>query len=183
MSLIHEQQIKEDTVIQVCRLMAVAARTAPKARGNDNLEIAILQGETIVQLSNKMEEISTAMQMPFFSRDAANLLLSQAVLLIGVKINTTGLNFCGYCGMETCENKQKFGNVPCAFNLIDLGIAAGSAATDTAEPVAAAHHIDNRVMFSAGKAALELGLMSENIRDIVAIPLSVQGKSPFFDRK
>ena len=60
----------------------------------------------------------------------------------------------------------------------DLGIAIGSAVS-----VAAAHHVDNRVMFSAGKAALNLKLFDDSQVCIAyGIPLSVSGKSPFFDR-
>ena len=59
----------------------------------------------------------------------------------------------------------------------DLGIAIGSAAH-----VASAHHVDSRVMFSAGRAALNLKLFPAEVTIAYAIPLSVSGKSPFFDR-
>ncbi|MEG2083264.1 MAG: ferredoxin domain-containing protein, partial [Oscillospiraceae bacterium] len=49
--------------------------------------------------------------------------------------------------------------------------------------VASSAHVDNRIMFSAGRAALEMGLFEKKIKIIMAIPLSVTGKSPFFDRK
>ena len=66
----------------------------------------------------------------------------------------------------------------CIFPAHDLGIAVGSAAG-----IAAHHHVDNRVMFSAGVAALRLGLMGEGVKIAFGLPLSVTGKSPFFDRK
>jgi uncharacterized ferredoxin-like protein len=37
-------------------------------------------------------------------------------------------------------------------------------------------------MYSAGKAALSLGLFSAGVKIALAIPLSVSGKNPFFDR-
>jgi uncharacterized ferredoxin-like protein len=43
--------------------------------------------------------------------------------------------------------------------------------------------VDNRVMFSIGMAARELGLLGPEVRIIYGIPLSVQSKNPFFDRK
>jgi len=43
------------------------------------------------------------------------------------------------------------------------------------------HRIDNRIMFTIGKAASTLGMMPE-CKVIMGIPLSVSGKSPFFDR-
>ena len=60
--------------------------------------------------------------------------------------------------------------------MIDLGIAVGSAVS-----VAADMRIDNRVMFSVGKAAQSMKLLGECTR-IMGIPLSVSGKSPMFDR-
>jgi uncharacterized ferredoxin-like protein len=39
------------------------------------------------------------------------------------------------------------------------------------------------VMFSAGKAAVSLGLLGAEVRVAYGIPLSVSGKNPFFDRK
>ena len=59
-----------------------------------------------------------------------------------------------------------------------LGIAAGSAAG-----VAADARIDNRIIFSAGRAALSLKLMGDRVKVILSIPLSATGKSPYFDRK
>jgi uncharacterized ferredoxin-like protein len=39
------------------------------------------------------------------------------------------------------------------------------------------------VLFSAGRAAMSLKLMGEDVRMVMGIPLSVKGKNPFFDRK
>jgi uncharacterized ferredoxin-like protein len=59
----------------------------------------------------------------------------------------------------------------------DLGIAVGSAVS-----VAADHRIDNRVMFSVGRAALKLGLLPDDVVNCYGIPLSISSKSIFFDR-
>jgi uncharacterized ferredoxin-like protein len=37
-------------------------------------------------------------------------------------------------------------------------------------------------MYSAGRTAVELGLFSKNVKVAFAVPLSVSGKSVFFDR-
>ena len=65
----------------------------------------------------------------------------------------------------------------CAFNTIDLGIAIGSAVS-----IAADNRVDSRVMFSIGKVAEEMNYAEGE--DIIweGIPISVSGKSPFFDR-
>ena len=48
---------------------------------------------------------------------------------------------------------------------------------------AADARVDNRVMFSVGRAARSLGLLGASATLVLGIPLSVSGKSPFFDRK
>jgi uncharacterized ferredoxin-like protein len=70
------------------------------------------------------------------------------------------------------------GGGACAFNSIDLGIAAASAAE-----VAGRFHIDNRMMYSIGRACLDMGLLGKGVKQALGIPLSVTGKNPFFDRK
>jgi len=177
MTIVNEKEINAEMVIQVAKLMAVSARTAPKARGNDNLEILIITGETIVRLSEKMKALGTETGSPFFLRDAQNILPSPAVVLLGTTIKTQGLKKCGMCGFANCAEKEKHPLHPCIFNAHDLGLAVGSAVS-----VAAAHHIDNRVMYTAGQAAMELKLFSGDVRIAFAIPLSATQKSPFFDR-
>jgi len=44
------------------------------------------------------------------------------------------------------------------------------------------HRIDNRVLFSAGMAAMNLKLFSDNVKMCFAIWLSTSGKNIFFDR-
>ncbi len=66
----------------------------------------------------------------------------------------------------------------CAYISIDIGIALGSAIS-----VAADRRIDNRVMFSIGRAAMELDFFEQEVCQAFGIPLSATGKSPYFDRK
>lgn len=68
--------------------------------------------------------------------------------------------------------------MPCAFNTGDLGIAIGSAVS-----IAADNRVDNRVMYTVGQAALEMGILGEEVTVAYAIPLSSASKSPYFDRK
>jgi uncharacterized ferredoxin-like protein len=60
-----------------------------------------------------------------------------------------------------------------AEGLLDTARAVGSAVS-----MAVDRRIDNRVFFSAGRAAVNL-----KVRIAYGIPLSVGPKSPFFDRK
>ena len=109
-------------------------------------------------------------------RDAGNIDNSTCVVLIGCYNTYFGLNNCSMCGFKNCGENKKHG-CPCIFNVTDLGIAVGSAVS-----VAADHRIDNRVMYSAGRAAVKLGLLGDNVNLCYAIPLSTTNKSIYFDR-
>jgi len=170
-------ELEKHAALQVAALMAAAARTAPKTRGMDNIKVLAIDDEPTKQkLIAKMREIAGQENRPSFVRDAGNIENSPAVLVIGVAANSAGLN-CGFCGKPTCEALEEAGGI-CAFNSIDLGIAAASAAE-----VAGRLHLDNRVMYSIGRACLDLKMFDDKVRQALGIPLSVTGKNPFFDRK
>ena len=176
--MIKENEFNKEALTEIAKKMAIAARTAPKSRGIDNIEIAIADDEDINKIIAKMDEISIKENQDFFARDAKNLKDSAALLLLGVKINPVNLPYCGICGMKNCETKNKKPGIPCAFNTIDLGIAIGSAAS-----VAMDNRVDNRVMYTVGIAARDLELMSNEIAIVCGIPLSAKGKNIYFDRK
>ena len=170
-------ELEKQAAAQVAALMAAAARTAPKTRGVDNIRVLAIDDEpTKQELIAKMREIAARENRPGMARDAGNIENAPALLVIGVEANTSGLN-CGFCGKPTCEELENTGGI-CSFNSIDLGIATCSAAE-----VAGRNHIDNRVMYSIGRASLELKLFGEKVRQALGIPLSVTGKNLFFDRK
>ena len=157
--------------------MCIAARTAPKGKGIDNLVTAVLTGEEKDEIAREMQRVGEATDAAFFVRDAGNLRASGALVLLGTRIKTLGIPNCGFCGYENCADNQKHDGI-CAFNTGDLGIAVGSAVA-----VAADCRVDTRVMFTAGRAALNLKTLGEEVRIAYGVPLSVSGKSPFFDRK
>lgn len=171
-----EEDLRNETIRDIAGKIALAARTAPKARGTDNLEIAVADGEDIKLIAEKMKQHAARTGESFFARDAENILLCDAVVLIGSRIKPLGLN-CGYCGFATCGEKLKYPEVPCFFNANDMGIAIGSAVSQAAD-----FRVDNRVMFSVGNVAKEMNLLPE-CSIILAVPLAAKGKSPFFDRK
>ncbi len=160
----------------VASLMIAAAKTAPKGCGRDSMESLIIDGTDKDALAAEMRKIGEETRQPFYIRDAENVDLSACVVLFGAQETYRGLPYCNYCGAGDCFGANKSGT-HCAFAVGDLGIAMGSAVS-----VAATHRIDNRIMFSAGKAALSLGLFSEKVFLGYGIPLSVTEKSPYFDR-
>jgi len=170
-------ELEKQAANHVVALMVAAARTAPKTRGIDNIQIvAIDDANTKQTLISKMKEIAGLENRPSFERDANSLMVSPVIVVIGVLSNPAGLN-CGFCGNPTCDALKAKAGV-CSFNSMDLGIAAGSAAA-----IAAGFHVDNRIMFSIGRSCLDLRLFADGVKQAIGIPLSITGKSPFFDRR
>ena len=135
----------------------------------------VLDGEDKNRLTAAMKEIGTDDDRPFFIRDAGNVDASHCVVLIGVSVKPRGLD-CAFCGAKNCAAACMEG-ISCALAVNDLGIAVGSAAA-----VAMDHRIDNRVLFTAGMAALKLKLFSDKVKMCFGIPLANTGKNIFFDR-
>jgi uncharacterized ferredoxin-like protein len=175
--IINEKEIKTEQVIEVGKRMMLAARTAPKVKGVDNLELILISGEDLNILADYMEASVEIHGRKFFIRDAANIRAAQAVVVLGTRSTNSGLN-CGYCGFPTCHEKDSHEGLSCAFSINDLGIAVASACATAADC-----RVDTRVMFSAGKATMELGCVGSDCVAALAIPISATGKSPFFDRK
>lgn len=188
MPIIEGKIAEMEGVLAVAHAMAVAARTAPKTRGDDAIETLIVHGEEIKTLSQTMKtQGENSRFKDTFKRDAGNVENSQAVLLIGIldlrpKKPDKPLN-CGACGFKNCAGFLKaeksegeaFPGPVCLFQSIDLGIALGSACA-----VAGRFHVDNRMMYHIGAAARKLAWMSSQI--IIGVPLSCSGKNIYFDR-
>ncbi len=174
----NETELRKETAYRCALAMLAAARTAPKGGGKDNLTLALADGETIKALSDKMKELAVANEMPSAARDAENILGCDYLILLGTRLAPYGLKKCGLCGFKNCQEKAAHPGFACIFNTGDLGIAIGSAVS-----VAADRRVDTRIMYTAGCAALDLGLLGTDVKIAYAIPISISGKSPFFDRK
>ena len=189
MARFKSEQAEKNAIRQVSELMAASARTAPKARGVDDIETLILDGDDLEELAGAMEQEAGEKPQylsPFFKRDANNVRASACVLLVGVKGNPKKIEQpmdCGACGYQSCEQLAKikkrtrdFSGPTCIYQAMDLGIALCSAVK-----MASDHNVDNRMMATAGVAAKRLQLLDSDV--IVGTPLSVSGKSPYFDRQ
>ena len=174
----REQDIRENAVEAIAHRMMIAARTAPKGKGEDTLEIAVFTGEEKKEIGDYLiQMVEDGKAADYFARDGRNIRAAQALFLIGTKISTLGVSPCGNCGFKNCAEKEKHPDVPCCFNISDLGIAIGSAVS-----VAADCRVDSRVMYTVGVAAKEMGILGDEVKVVYGIPLSVSSKSPFFDR-
>ena len=172
--ILNERDSRHEHILNVARQMMTTARTAPKGKGIDIIETAVVTGKEIQLLSDTLKVMFEEMGMKFFLRDADNILQAECILLIGTREQAQGLN-CGHCGYATCAGRAE--GVPCALNSIDVGIAIGSACATAADL-----RVDTRVMFSAGLAAQRLDWL-KGCRQVMAIPVSASSKNPFFDRK
>ncbi|MFC1858816.1 ferredoxin domain-containing protein [Thermodesulfobacteriota bacterium] len=166
----------------VAQLMAISATTAPKSKGENFVLTKVLQGDILKNLSEEMIAFGAKTKKKDFDRDGKSIAQSDAVLLVGLKnASSLALN-CGACGFPDCQTLNKlekqtgeFRGPICAFRILDMGIALGSAVK-----TASILNVDNRIMYRVGVVARELGLVDWDF--VMGIPLSVAGKSIYFDR-
>lgn len=180
--------IESDAVKSVAGLMALSARTAPKAVGLDTIKVEVLTGKDQDKLAIRMIKKGKEIKTDFFRINGEQVKASDATLLIGIEgQKALGAN-CGGCGYASCaemlkavkaqKNKKSLYPGPnCVLKISDLGIAVGSAVK-----TAAIHNVDNRVMFSAGVVALNMGML-KGCSVAYGIPLKASGKNIFWDMK
>ncbi len=181
--IIKSEKGEREAILEAVKLMLIAARTAPKSGGVDDIVTMIVHGKEKDDIARKMEEIGEERKSEGFLRDAKNVRDSEVVVLIGVRGNKSfGLD-CGACGYENCENfeeaqknSEDFIGPTCLFKALDLGIALGSAVK-----TASILNVDNRIMYRVGSAVLKLDLLP-GATVVMGIPVSVGGKNIYFDR-
>lgn len=166
--LILNPEKDKEILLQAAKQICIAARTAPKAYGEDTIVTGIVYGEELKKLQEEMRKIGRERNLSFLMRDAENI-ENKIVVLIGTTLKTHQSAFC-------MPHDERIGK--CIESAIDMGIAIGSAVSTASQL-----KIDNRVMLSIGLAALNLGLLGEDVKMIYGIPLSISGKNPFFDRR
>jgi uncharacterized ferredoxin-like protein len=164
----------------VASLMEIAAITAPKTRGQDYVVVKTLTGKDLQTIHDWMVNYAEEQDIPGFARDGKNVLDSGALVLIGIKEAAVADLHCAACGSESCIEintvEGEFKGPQCALRVLDMGIALGSAVK-----TASLMNVDNRIMYRAGVAARATGLIDSDF--VMGVPLSVSGKSIYFDRK
>lgn len=188
MGHLESEQLEAEALRVIAAVMAAASRTAPKANGIDNVDVAVVDGQELELLAAEMERLSKRKPAPYPSRpfhiNGKELRKAGAVILIGVTGSRDDTELplnCGACGYKSCSNLKKAGRrqgsdfvgPTCILKALDMGIAIGSAVKTAGE-----FHIDNRIMYTAGAAAKRLGLLDSDV--IMGIPLSITAKNPFF---
>ena len=172
----------EKAVNDIASFMLISAKTAPKAKGEDDVLFKVASKKEKDEIVKRMRELAEE-RGKNWERDANCIDVAQSLVIVGVRgRKPVGLD-CGACGM-TCEelkktlfeNARDFKGPFCAFKILDLGIALGSAVK-----TAQIHNVDNRIIYRVGVIAKQLKILDE-ADIIIGIPLAVMSKSPFFDR-
>ena len=179
--IMKEEKFRKEAVKLSAYLMAISARTAPKSKGEDDIEIIYVDGEDKDRIAEKMIELGKE-RGKGWARDGESVKKAEGILIIGVKGGKPlGLN-CGACGFNCDEFKKAerrdgdFAGPNCIFKILDLGIALGSAVK-----LAGIINVDNRIIYRIGVVARMLGISKADV--VLGIPLASLGKNPFFDRK
>jgi len=189
--------LRADTVLQVAKLMAAAAITAPKSGGQlflagkpNFIETVIVDdADTRHRLAEWMRARGAERRETIWFRDAEVIEVIDAVLYVGM-VDWYPPNYdCGACGYATCAEflratkplrddsaELEFAGPTCNLRDIDLGIAVGSAAK-----TAAIHSIDCRCQTRSAVAARKLGIIQADIA--VSLSLSMTAKAIGFDRR
>jgi Uncharacterized protein containing a ferredoxin domain len=177
-----KQNPELEVLESLAKTILVAARTAPKGKGVDDIVTFLVHDDERMYLADKMEELSEIKDMKFLIRDAKNVRDADSLVLIGLKSSGVSSLNCGACGFKTCKEmlehkkvKVEFTGPHCMIKYMDLGIAVGSAVAKAKDLC-----IDNRVLYSAGAAACYFDMIDADVA--MAVPLSVKGKNIFFDR-
>jgi uncharacterized ferredoxin-like protein len=192
------EALRGETVVQVAKMMAAAAITAPKSGGQLFLQgkhnfmetIIVADNDTKTALATWMRSRGAERRETIWFRDADVADAVDAILFIGLRPDWYPPNYdCGACGYATCAEflhasndlrkesaELEFAGPVCNLRDIDLGIAVGSAAK-----TAAIHSIDCRCQTRSAVAARKLGIITAD--HSVALSLSMTHKAVGFDRR
>ena len=194
---------RQETVVQVARIMANAAITAPSQGGVQMAECHIVYGAAeLDRVAKKMEEL--AKLKPDNNRwkrmlkyEAAMVRDSDAILFIGalaaLQPFDTGCGYC--CGSEGCQFVYKSRGAElgvidttetlhpdwlidgplCSMNAYGMGWAVGSAMV-----MANRLFVDAKPFMSVGVAGQKLGYCPKSPL-VVGVPVAGKGKSPYVD--
>jgi uncharacterized ferredoxin-like protein len=195
---IDYEELRVETVVQVAKLMAGAAITAPKSGGqlvlagkhNFMETVVVVDADARAELAGWLRARGAERRETIWFRDADVAEAVDAILFVGLRPDWYPPNYdCGACGYSTCaeflhvtkplrddSTELEFSGPVCNLRDIDLGIAVGSAAR-----TASLHAIDCRCQTRVAVAARKLGVISAD--HAVALSLSMTHKAIGFDRR
>ena len=189
------KQFEDDRIESVklaARLLLASGTTAPRVGGVGECTIQILDDpRDIEDLCQAMEDMATESKAwgKIFPREAAILRDADAVLIITSLRSVTDpadIN-CNMCGKLTCEYLREAERIPPGEGVAYAGplciFRANNVAYAIDGVVSQARNlgIDYGVYWSAGAAAMRMGIVPRVTGFAVGIGISVTEKSPFRD--
>ena len=88
----NERDGRVGRVIQAGRQMLTAARTAPKGRGVDIIECALLDKDDIARVSETMKVLYAETGREVYNRDSDNIMKADAMFVVATRDMPLGLN-------------------------------------------------------------------------------------------
>jgi uncharacterized ferredoxin-like protein len=185
MQVLDGREQERQGILEIANLMVVAARTAPKSGGKDDILTAVVYGPEAETLAVDMGKIAVERNDPAWTKPVRIIKDAEAIVLIGVRGTKSYVTNCGACARNSCDDFTKaekrsgrdLDGPNCIFKTLDLGIALCSAAK-----VASILNADNRIYYRIGAAARRLRYMPE-ASVIMGISPSATGENPNFDRE
>ncbi len=163
--MISDKKVYNANMKNAALAMLSRAKTAPKARGVDNLVYYLLEKDDIKKVAKKLKELAVEKDIPFFLRDPNNIKDLDYIVLIGLK-KSSEKNF-KKLQLDSESN----------FDSVNLGIALGSAVS-----AANIYGVDTRIMYTIGFAVRNMNIIKQELQDAYGIPISISEKNIFFDR-
>ena len=182
---------RREAALTAARLILASGTTSPRVGGVGECTIHTLEDacdiEDLCQAMEAMAEIKPSWQ--FFKRDAAMLRDADVVLIttsLRCVADPADIN-CNMCGKLVCEYLKEADKLPAEPEVAFRGPLCTFRATNIAYAldgmVSQARNlgIDYGVFWSAGAAAMRLGILPRNTGFALALGISVTEKSPFRD--
>jgi uncharacterized ferredoxin-like protein len=185
------EEDRKEAVRIAARLLLASGTTSPRVGGVGECTTHILDDECEIEdLCQQIERMSDEKKgWEFFRRDAMILRDADAILLVTSLRSLTDpsdIN-CNMCGKLTCEYLREEEKLPrepgvaftgplCVFRANNIAYAI-----DGIVSLARNLGIDYGVYWSAGAAAMRMGILPKNTGFALAVAISVTEKSPFRD--
>lgn len=182
---------RTEAVRAAARLILASGTTTPRVGGVGECTIHILDDSCDIEdLCQKMESMAAIKKSwNFFSRDAAMLRDADAVLIttsLRCVSDPADIN-CNLCGKLVCEYLKEEEKLPKDDDIAFNGPLCTFRATNIAYALDGmmnqARHlgVDYGSYWSAGAAAMRMGILPRNTGFALAMGISVTEKSPFRD--
>jgi uncharacterized ferredoxin-like protein len=190
-SLVQYETDRKEAVRIAARMLLASGTTSPRVGGVGECTIHVIEDQCDIEdLCQQIETMADENKgWDFFKRDAAILRDADAVMVITSLRSLTDpadIN-CNMCGKLTCEYLKEEDKLPrepgvaftgplCIFRANNIGYAIDGIVSQARNL-----GIDYGVYWSAGAAAMRLGLLPKAAGFAVAVAISVTEKSPFRD--